>query len=514
MAETSALADAIARSFACQEPRRAAVSPLHALGRRQLSGWEVLAQSVATTAPAASMVLLPVTMLNHRASATNTPASASTSGLIAIVTAAVFVTMIAWCTTQFTRRMVASGGLYAFVAKGLGARAALVTGIAMAVKYLVSGALSLYSGGLAVITIAALCGVEIRGPATLTVYLGIAAAILVALVRGVRFAALAILVIEVCSLVFIIGLMMVAGGESTPVQPLSGGGTGMWLPVVLAALFALAGFESATFIGPEARRPMVTVTRTVLATPIICGTLFVFAGWAAWSGHADAVVGAYLHGTSTGVSPVVVALLHIGMCCSWLASAMASSNAVSRLLYSMGVEGVLPRILGTVHSRLCTPYAALATAVTVLAIGASVLAVFGSRPDWINVTLRVALLIAYVLVAASAVAFLARIRESTPAIALMGGLGTATGVAVIGFIVAGHVLDGRFAGLIAVVAVPVIAMLWYRYLSRARPASLADVGIFDSPGSEDVLPGSAAFAENARGDMALVGADHPGAEQR
>lgn len=505
MTETSALADAIARSFASREPRHAAVSPLHALGRRQLSGWEVLAQSVATTAPAASMVLLPLTMLTHQALA---------SGLIAIVVATVFVTMIAWCTTQFTRRMVASGGFYAFVAKGLGARAALAAGIAMAVKYLVSGALSLYSGGLAVITIAALCGIEIRGPATLAVYLVIAAAILVALLRGVRFAALAILVIEVCSLVFIVGLMMVSGVDSTPLQPLPEGGSGMWLPVVLAALFALAGFESATFIGPEARRPMVTVTRTVLATPIICGTLFVFAGWAAWSGQADTLVGAYLHGTSTGVNPVVVALLHIGMCCSWLASSMASSNAASRLLYSMGVEGVLPRAFGVVHSGLRTPCVALVAAVSVLALVASALAAVGARPDWINVTLRVALLIAYVLVAASAVAFLARIRESTPAIARIGGLGAAIGVAAIGFIIADHILDGRFAGLVAVVAVPVSATLWYRYLSRARPASLAAVGIFDSPGSEDVLPGSGAFAENARGDMALVGVDHPGAEQR
>lgn len=279
MTESSALADAIARSFASQQPRRAAVSPLHALGRRQLSGWEVLGQSIATTAPAASMVLLPVAMHTNHALA---------SGLIVTVVATVFVTMIAWCTTQFTRRMVASGGFYTFVAKGLGTRAALTTGIAMAMKYLVSGAFSLYSGGLAVITVAEQCGVEIRGPATLVVYLVIATGILVALLRGVRFAAVAILVIEACSLIFVVGLMVVSDADSSPVQPAPDGSTGMWLPVALAAVFALAGFESATFIAPEARRPMITVTRTVLATPIICGMLFILAGWAAWSGRADA----------------------------------------------------------------------------------------------------------------------------------------------------------------------------------------------------------------------------------
>ena len=61
----SALTDAIARSFTTGEPERPALSSMRALGRRQLSGVEVLAQSVATTAPAVSMVILPLTMLTH-----------------------------------------------------------------------------------------------------------------------------------------------------------------------------------------------------------------------------------------------------------------------------------------------------------------------------------------------------------------------------------------------------------------------------------------------------------------
>lgn len=78
----SALSDAIARSFATGEPERQALSPLRALGRRQLSGFEVLAQSVATTAPAVSMVVLPVTMFTHQM---------LLSGLITIVVATVVV---------------------------------------------------------------------------------------------------------------------------------------------------------------------------------------------------------------------------------------------------------------------------------------------------------------------------------------------------------------------------------------------------------------------------------------
>lgn len=501
---SSALADAIARSFTEDEPDRPAVSPLRALGRRQLSGIEVLAQSVATTAPAVSMVMLPVAMLTH---------GAYLSGMLTIVAATALVTLIAWCTSQFTRRMVASGGLYAFVFQGLGARAALTTGIAMAVKYLGSGALTLYHGGQALLALAAQAGIEIRGPAVAVVYLAIAAAILAALVRGVRFAALAILAVEACSLLFIIGLMVVSGESSQVAVVPSGSGSGL-LAVVLTVLFALAGFESATFIGPEARRPMVTVTRTVLLTPVLCGTLFLVAGWAAWTGNAGTVVNAYLHGTATGVSPVVVAILHAGLCCSWLASAMASSNAASRMLYSMGVERVLPRACARVHPRLRTPWVALTVAVATILLVSSIFVAQGGVAGDFRTALRIALLFAYVLVAAVSVAFLSRIRELTGPASWVGRGTAAFGVVAGGYIVSAQCVEGHFVPLGVSLAVPAAATLWFLHLRRSRPRSLAAVGVFDSPESQDVLPGAGVFAENARGTMALVGADHPTVDRR
>lgn len=497
----TALAEAIARSFAAGEPDRPALSPLRALGRRQLTGYEVLAQSVATTAPAASMVLLPVTMLTHET---------LLAGLVTIIAATVFITVIAWCVSQFSRRLAASGGLYTFVFQGLGTRAALTTGVAMLVKYLGSGALTLYHGGQALIALCGQLGVEVRGPAAVLVYLGVAAAILAALVRGVRFAAVAILAVEACSLTFIVALLLVSGSsDQVALIPPEVDGHGLLL-VVLTALFALAGFESATFFGPEARRPMVTVTRTVLATPVLCGALFVFAGWAAWSGRADTLVNAYLHGSSTGVGPVVVVLLNLGLSCSWLASAMASSNAASRLLYSMGVERVLPRALARVHRGHRTPHLALTAAVMVIATGAPVFAVVDGAAAEAKVGLRVVLLTAYVLVALAAVRFLTRIRELTPAVRWAGRLAAAAGLAALAYIVGFNALGGGCGGLAAAAGAGVGATLWQRYLVWARPRSLAAVGVFDSPESSDVLPGAGVFAVNARGAVALVGADQPG----
>ncbi len=189
----------IARSFTTREKQPPARSPLRALGRRQLSGAEVLAQSVATTAPpAVSMVVLPVTMLTH---------GRLLSGMITIIAATVLVTLIAFCVSQFTRRMAASGGLHSFVFRGLGTRAALTTGIAMLVKYVGSAVMTLYHGGQAAIALLGFAGVHVdKTFHVIALYLGgIALLILGALVRSVRFAALAILVVESCSLLFIVG---------------------------------------------------------------------------------------------------------------------------------------------------------------------------------------------------------------------------------------------------------------------------------------------------------------------
>ncbi len=492
----SALTDAIARSFTTGEPERPALSSMRALGRRQLSGVEVLAQSVATTAPAVSMVILPLTMLTH---------DRLVSGIVTILVATIAVTLIAFCVSQFTRRMAAAGGLHSFAFRGSGSRAALTAAVAMLVKYVGSAVMTLYHGGQAVI---ALCGLAGFSPPAPPVYLTLALGILCCLVRGVRFAAVTILAVEMCSLAFIVGLMLFGDNASAPVlvPPASGHGT---LALVLTALFALAGFESAAFFGPEARRPLVTVTRTVLLTPLICGSLFLFAGWAAWTGRSDTLVDAYLHGTATGVDPVIVVALNVGLSCSWLASSMASSNAASRLVYSLGVEGALPRWCGRVHASFRTPDAALALVVGVVVLGAGTFAVLGTGVVFgdLRLVVRGAVIVAYVVVAIASVRFLSRIGEQTPRVLAASTLGSVAGTSVLGYLVYVNVIDASYVVPVAVVAVLSSGLVWRSWLRGRHPDALLRMGAFDNAESADVLPGAGVFAADASGRTVLVGRD-------
>ncbi|WP_060712744.1 hypothetical protein [Pseudonocardia sp. HH130629-09] len=84
---------AIARSFSPGHTRLRAESPMAPLGRRRMGATELVAQSVATTAPAASMAMLPL-VVGRLAD--------PLSGLLVIVGATVAVTMVALCLGQFT----------------------------------------------------------------------------------------------------------------------------------------------------------------------------------------------------------------------------------------------------------------------------------------------------------------------------------------------------------------------------------------------------------------------------
>lgn len=494
----SALTDAIARSFATRGKEPSALSPLRALGRRQLSGVEVLAQSVATTAPAVSMVVLPITMLTH---------GRMLSGMITLFVATVVVTLIAFCISQFTRRMAASGGLHSFVFRGLGTRAALTTGVAILVKYIGSAAMTLYHGGQATILLLGFAGLHLSNTfATVAVYLVLAAMILGTLVRSVRFAALAILVVEVCSLLFIIGLMLIGGAGDQQAQIVPATSNHGLLLTALAAMFALAGFESAAFFGPEARRPLVTVTRTILLTPVICGSLFLFAGWAAWSGRSDTLVNAYLHGTSTGVSQAIVIALNIGLTCSWLASSMASSNAASRLIYSFGVERLLPRCFAKTHKAFRTPYVALISILCAILLTSSAFATLGTGQVFadLRLTIRGAIIVAYVLVALASAAFLTRIGEQTPRVLAAASGASGVGLVVLVYLIFANIADQTLVAPIAVLAMLLSGTLWQLYVKRRSPASLLHIGAFDRPETEDVLPGAGVFATDAAGNIVLV----------
>ena len=134
----------------------------------------------------------------------------------------------------------------------------------------------------------------------------------------------------------------------------------------------------------------------------------------AMTGHGATIVGAYFEGTASGASAEVVLAVKIGMTCSWFASTLGCAQAGSRLLYSMGIERVLPAPLARVHRRFRTPYVAVLAFVAVSAAGVFIYSdTVRDDSGSFDGVVETALVCAYTLVAFASWKFLRRIGEHT-----------------------------------------------------------------------------------------------------
>jgi len=465
-------------------PRLRRRSPVHGLARRRLGPLEVLAQSVSGAAPSAAMAAVPAIVA----------ATAGGGTVWSFVIATVLALMVAACIARFTRRMAAPGGLYSLTAKGLTPAAAYASALGLVVGYglLAAGTLAgvaiyvealaghLFGGGLGTL-----------GRCLVVAVVGAVVGILV--LRGARLSARVVLLVESIS----IGLMLVvftlllatAPESPAPAAPVAPAGV---IAGVLPALTAFIGFEIATSLGAEARRPFRSVPRAVGLTAAVTGVLYVFAaqvqvvGFAAipggLAGQSEPVVVLAARG---GWSWIPVAL-DAGLAMSFLAGGLASTTALVRVLFSLARDRVAPTALGRTHRVHRTPHVAVAVAVPLVTATPIVLLAAGTAPTTVlMVTLTIAtcgFLLAYLLVCAAAPVFLRRIGELTwPAVAVS--------VVLVPILLA--VLVVFVAG--APWSAPVLAVLLlagaggYLLLRLRRPGALAAIGVYDETTADDVL---------------------------
>ncbi|MQA35132.1 amino acid permease [Modestobacter roseus] len=461
------------------------------LHRRRLSFPEVLAQSVSALAPSAAMVTVPAIVLVDAGRAT----------LPVLVAATVLVLLVGWCVSLFAQRLAAVGGLYTYTARGLGPLGAVVGGWSLVIGYAAVAMSALVGCAL---YLAALLGLPSSAVALLVLLVGGLAGWCT--VRGIQLSARVALALEVVSIgvvlvVLAVLLLRLDGGPGTA-APLVDGEVrwgGIAIGVVLGVT-AFMGFESAGVLGVEAQRPLLAVPRAVLGTPAVAGVLFL----------AGAVAQVVLLRRAplevlTGPVPVsslaadigwLVRLLDAGIAASFFACVTGSVNALARVLFSMGREGVLPAALGRVHARRGTPVRALLLALPlVVAVPFVALVAGAGGRSVLTGTITVSAfgyVLAYVLVCVAAPAFLRRIGELTPAPVVVG-LGAA-GLWLLVLVVAlgGESWQGGRAMTVVYLGALLPGVAWALWLRFRRPQRLSSVGVYDEPTLASVLPGSLA----------------------
>jgi amino acid transporter len=345
------------------------------LKKNSLTLTDVIFQGVAGSAPAGAAV----------ATLTGSAAFALGSLPLSAVVAFIIVFINAVIINRISKHVVGAGGYFAYSREGLGKFAGIFTGW----MYIMYQIMSLAFIGLSV---------AIFLPALLDTVFGIVIpfyswAILLILVLGfgyfvsfsgvrksVRYA-MVMATIEVI-IVAAISIIIITARPSintalvfTPVYAVHG-----FTGVMLGVLFmytAFSGFGTATPLGEEAQNANKVIGRGVLIAVIILGLFFILASYAftvGWgptrmlSYSQELVPGIILTKSYLGIiGAIVITVLFVN---SLFTDAVVFTNSLSRVVFSMSRDNVLPGILSSVHSERRTPHIAAGIMVVIaFAIG-------------------------------------------------------------------------------------------------------------------------------------------------
>ena len=206
------------------------------------------------------------------------------------------------------------------------------------------------------------------------------------------------------------------------------GGVGF---AIAFAVFSFVGFESATAFGAEAKRPLVTIPRAVIASVIFASAFFVLATYAEIVGlsHAAQPLDKQQFPLQTLVNVFGLGYLAIpitlGAVCSAFSVCLACITTAGRIAYAMALAGILPAVFTRIEPKHDTPNVAV-TVVTATTLAVAAIAIaFGVAPiDVFNdcgTLSSFGFILIYLLIAVAAVIFCRRLRVLRPVDLVVSG---------------------------------------------------------------------------------------------
>lgn len=293
---------------------------------------------------------------------------------------------------QFARRFTSAGSMYEYAAENLGPILGALAGWSLLWAYVfvaaaVVGAMSLFVGLL-------LADAGLLMTPTAAAYVVFAIVLggvcWQAAYRGVQVSAIVMLVLEAISVLIILLIVAIVlfrhGPSLDPNQLAVKGGVPSWGLAIMTAVFSLVGFESATAFGAEAKRPLVTIPRAVIASVVFASAFFIIATYAEIVGLAHAPkpldqqtfpLGTLVDLYSVGYLRVPLA---IGALCSAFSVCLACITTAGRIAYAVAKTGLFPRMLAAIEPRHDTPHVAV-TVVTIAVVAIAVASLaFGIAP--------------------------------------------------------------------------------------------------------------------------------------
>jgi amino acid transporter len=170
-----------------------------------------------------------------------------------------------------------------------------------------------------------------------------------------------------------------SAGTPSLIEPFLPGSGGLGPIFAGAAVLALSflGFDAVSTLSEEAKNPKRDIPRAIVLTTLVGGAIFIVVSWLGalvfpdWRAFADvdsAGVDLMAKVGGTFLTSFFVAVYVVGA----FGSGMTTQVSVSRIIYSMGRDRVLPAVFGRLQPRFRTPWVA-AVAVSIVSLLALVL---------------------------------------------------------------------------------------------------------------------------------------------
>ena len=326
-----------------------------------LNFWEVLAQAVALISPSMTAALIVPLMFG----------TAGTAGWLCYLFGTIMLLFVAFSLNEFSKRYTSAGSMYEYTVKGLGPKLGGLSGWSLIWAYMfigIAGVTGFTHFATKLLALTSATGYLSHPWITLFAVCVVAAWFLA--YNSIQFSTILMLVFEGVSVALILMLAFLAlaktgVADSAQWHPAAGHGLKDIGLGVVVAIFSLVGFECATAFGEEAREPLKTIPRAVIASLLLTGAFFIFITYVETHALAKNVptldqLDAPLTTLSAnlGVKWMGV-LISIGAMISFFALALSCLNAGARVLFTMGRYGIFPISIGSTHKEKLTPHVAI-----------------------------------------------------------------------------------------------------------------------------------------------------------
>ena len=293
---------------------------------------------------------------------------------VSFVIAAIAAALTALCYAELASAVPVSGSAYSYAYATLGEFAACAVGWCLLLEYAVSGAAIAVSWGQYLNDLTRrLFGFQmpeaLSAPPGAGGYLNVPGAVLVLLcglllVRGAKESALVntvmvLLKLAVLALFVTLGLTGFDSAHLHPFAPMGIAGIGAAASTVF---FSFIGLDAVSTAGEEVRDPRRTLPRAIILALLVVTTVYVLVAlvgvgaqpWTAFAGQEAGLSAILARVTGAGWPG---ALLSAGAVLSIVSVTLVVLYGQTRILFSMGRDGMLPAVFHRVDRRTGTPVA-------------------------------------------------------------------------------------------------------------------------------------------------------------